>query len=405
MYPLSSSQDIHGLRIAHITSVPFFLVTQLKGQMQHLHAQGVHITMVTSQGDELKQLERNVGFEHVVVDIRRKPAPWRDFLALLRMVRLFRAHKYHIVHSTTPKAGLLAAIAAWLAGVPVRLHTFTGQPWVTMKGTLRWISRVSDCTICSLNTRVYADSPSQRQFLIDEGIVRADHIGVVGAGSLAGVDVQRFSQDRFSDEDRAHIRNELGISSEARVVTFIGRVTGEKGVNELLKAIHMLHQEGQAVELLLIGPSEEMLEANCAKDVKALDCGPRFPSYIHRVDYTEVPERFLSITDILCLPSYREGFGTVVIEAAAMGVPTVGSAITGLRDAIVQDTTGLLVPPKNVEALAAALRRLIVDQELRNWLSENAKQRCLEQFDAEIINRQLVQEYARLSLPLRRSVG
>lgn len=396
---------LDGIRIAHVTSVPFFLVTQLKGQMTYLHACGMDVTMVTSQGDELRQLEPKTGLEHVVIEIRRRPAPWHDFMALLQMVRLFRAKRFQIVHSTTPKAGLLTAVASALARVPVRLHTFTGQPWVTMKGVLRWISRSSDRMICSLNTHVYADSPSQRRYLIDEGIVDAEHIDVIGAGSLAGVDVQRFSRNRFSSADRARIRRDLGISSQARIVAFIGRVTREKGIDELLEAVCILRREGQAVELLLIGPSDEVVETGRGGKGEKLGCVLEEGAPVHRVGYTDAPEAYLSIADVLCLPSYREGFGTVVIEAAAMGVPAVGTAITGLSDAVVDEVTGLLVPPRNVSALAVALRRLITDDALRSRLSENARERCKAQFDAQVVNRQLAGEYARLLRTAPRSMN
>lgn len=401
----SSVPGLDGVRIAHVTSVPFFLVTQLKGQMQHLYEQGMRVTMITSQGDELRQLARKTGFEHVVIEIRRKPAPWRDFLALVQMVRLFRTRNFHIIHSTTPKAGLLTALAGWIARVPVRLHTFTGQPWATMKGALRSASRLSDRAICLFNTHVYADSPSQRQFLIDEGIAHADHISVIGAGSLAGVDMKRFCQSRFSDAERSRVKADLGISPSLPVIAFIGRITRDKGTQELLQALYLLEQEGVEVELVLIGPSDTDLEAGHASGRGQLGSGTNGKSKIHRVGYTDVPERYLSITDVLCLPSYREGFGTVVIEAAAMGVPVVGTDITGLSDAVINEMTGVLVPPRDAVALAAALRRLIIDRHLRQRLGKQARQRCLEQFDSEIVNRRLVDEYVRLLSRLSRGAA
>lgn len=388
--------DVGGARVGVVTSVPFFLVTQLRGQLRSLQKRGIYVLAITAIGPELAQIMWGKRLKHVAVDIRRRPAPWRDVLALIKMVAIFRRHKLHVVHSTTPKAGLLTAIAAWLARVPVRLHTFTGQQWVTMSGPLRWVSRWSDRMIARLNTRVYADSPSQRQFLIDERIVPADRIGIIGAGSLAGVDMRRFSRDRFTVAQREKLRIKLGVAPEAVIVTFIGRITGDKGIHELLGAISSLRDQGHRVDLVLIGPMDSALETSRSERADTIGTRLWRLKYIHAVGYTDVPEHYLTITDILCLPSYREGFGTVVIEAAAMGVPTVGTRITGLSDAVIDEVTGLLVPPRDADALAVALRRLIADPVLRRRLGEAAHKRCAEQFDSGIANRKLVEEYARL---------
>ena len=382
---------LRNVRIAHVTSVPFFLVTQLKGQMEYLRDIGMQVTMITSAGPELAHLTLGPGFEHAVVEIRRKPAPFRDLLALLRMIRLFRQYRFDIVHSTTPKAGLLTALAGFLARVPVRLHTFTGQQWVTMSGILRFVSRFSDRMIGWLNTRCYADSPSQRQYLIDEGILSAERIGVIGSGSLAGVDVMRFRRDRFLPEERVSLRSELGIANGARVLVYIGRITRDKGVLELLAAFRNLQAEGIAVELLLVGPMEVEGDTQSASLKQALQ-----QSQVHCIGYTNVPERYLAIADILCLPSYREGFGTVVIEAAAMGVPTVGTRINGLKDAIVECETGLLVEPRNAEALYAALAGLLAAPEQLARMGTAARERALQLFNARQLNQCLVDEYLRL---------
>lgn len=395
---------LQAVPIGWVTSVPFFLVTQLKNQILRLARIGMQITVFTAPGPELDQMPWADSLRHVRVDIHRRPAPWCDLRALVKLTRLFRHQRLQIVHSTTPKAGLLTAVAGWLARVPVRLHTFTGQQWVTMSGPLRWISRWSDRVIGRLNTRVYADSPSQRQFLIDQGIVQSAKIGVIGAGSLAGVDTMRFNRDRFSEIRRADLRRKLGIGSEAVVITFIGRIARDKGVYELLQAMRSLRAEGLLCDLLLIGPVDSALEGGRGSISSTIGEQLKLLPNVHAIGYTDTPEHYFAITDVLCLPSYREGFGTVVIEAAAMGLPTVGTRITGLSDAVVNDVTGLLVPPRDVAALAAALRRLVVDPVLRQRMGQAAHQRCLEQFDADMVNRKLAEEYARL-LSVARSVG
>jgi len=390
--PASGYSALHNVRIAHITSVPFFLVTQLAGQMKHLRRVGMQVTLISSNGPELEQLSSESGLRHIAIDIRRKPALLRDLLALVRMVWVFRKQRLDIVHSTTPKAGLLTAVAGKLAGVPIRLHTFTGQPWVTMSGLLRFFSRLSDRLISKLNTRCYADSPSQRQFLVKQNIMAVDSVGVIGSGSLAGVDVTRFDRNRFTPEECESLRRELEVAQDAAILIFIGRITRDKGIIELLSAFRQLREESYAVELLLVGPMDDGDNPEPTVPRDQIEGSSR----VHWMGYTGTPERYLAISDILCLPSYREGFGTVVIEAAAMGVPTVGTRINGLVDAVIDGETGILVEPRDSRALFSVLKRLLDQPELIISMGSAARRRCIQAFDAEIVNRNLTQEYMAL---------
>lgn len=384
--------ELMGVRIVYITSTPFFLVTQLKGQVLRSQGAGMHVTVMTSMGDELDSMPWSATLGHIVVDIRRRPAPLRDMLALFQMVRLLRRLNVQIVHSTTPKAGLLTAIAAWLARVPIRIHTFTGQPWVTMTGLLRFVSIMSDKLIARLNTRCYADSPSQSQFLIEQKIIKTDKMFTVGTASLAGVDMRRFSQERYSDAERAALRSELGVANNAVVLIFVGRITREKGVFELLSAVRELRRQEYVVNLLLLGPLEIEKAVEADTLLKIIGDLPE----VRWLGYIKAPERYLAIADILCLPSYREGFGTSVVEAAAMAVPTVGTRINGLSDAVVDGKTGLLVPTRDAPALAHAIRKLLNNPEMRQQMGEAARKRCAEEFDSCVINQRWMEEYVEL---------
>jgi glycosyltransferase involved in cell wall biosynthesis len=330
-----------GIRIARVSTVPFALVTQLSGQIEYLSNAGAYVVAITSRGPGLERLaSRNVRIENI--EIPRSISLLKDFLALILLFRCFRRNRFHIVHSTTPKAGLLCALAGFAARVPIRLHTFTGQPWVDLKGLVRFVARAADWLIGRLNSRNYTDSESQRQFLISEGLLQAGKVGVIGKGSLAGVDLKRFDSGRWSEEENRQLRNELGISKTARVILFVGRITMDKGVNELLKAFDALLKKTYDADLLLVGPMDD--ERGGGVKVDHLD-------RVHPIGYTDCPERYMAISDFLCLPSYREGFGTVVIEAAAMGLPTVGTRIYGLSDAIEEGVTGLLAQPKDAQSL------------------------------------------------------
>jgi glycosyltransferase involved in cell wall biosynthesis len=346
------------VRIARISTVSFFVVTQLKNQIIMLGQLGARVSVVCSDGEELNLSIGSSNVNCVTIDIPRAISPWRDMLALFRLFFFFKRNRSHIAHSTTPKAGLLTALAAFIAGVPIRVHTFTGQPWVNMRGVKRWLTRSSDRLIAILNTRCYADSESQRRFLIDQRIVKSERVFVIGAGSIAGVDLKRFDRNRFSLDDCASMRVSLGIQDGALVLIFVGRITADKGVRELLRAFEMLKADAVNVHLILVGPFD--MDSGFSGSISRGDI-ENIPD-THLIGFSECPERYLAIADVFCLPSYREGFGTVVIEAAAMGVPTVGSDIYGLSDAVVHGETGLLVPPRNVEELAKAIKQLLTDK-------------------------------------------
>jgi glycosyltransferase involved in cell wall biosynthesis len=385
----SSSEFLFGIRIARISTVPFSIVTQLRQQIALLGELGAQVTVVTSGGQGLEVIEKMRGVHCEMIYIVRAISLYRDFQALLRLYLFFRRNKTQIAHSTTPKAGLLSAIAAFAARVPVRLHTYTGQPWANMRGFKGWLARSCDMLVGRLNTCCYADSPSQREFLIENQILNAERLFVIGEGSLSGVDIHRFDPLRFSSSDRESMRSSLGIPDAAPVLLFVGRITADKGVRELLRAFNILKLVFCDVHLILVGPFDN--ESGVAGTIAQIEITQI--KDVHSIGYSMNPEVYMAIADILCLPSYREGFGTVVIEAAAMGLPTVGSDIYGLTDAVLNEVTGLLVPHKDAEALAIAISRLLENKNLRFKMGDAARKRAHMLFDANKVNLLVAQEY------------
>jgi len=376
------------MRIVRMATVPFFVLHHLEGQIRALVAAGHEVFVVTSPGEGIERIG-SLGVAGVVaIEMPREISPLADLAALFRLWRALSELAPDIVHTNTPKAGLLGAIAAWLCRVPVRLHTFTGQAWAERAGLVRWLGRLADRVIANLNTGCYADSRSQRDFLITEGLATAGDIRVLGAGSLGGVDLKRFDIERLRPA-AAQARARLGIPPQAKVIVFVGRVTRDKGVAELVTAFDRLTDAA----LVLVGPLEPERDPLPAQTLAAIERNPA----IRAVGYDPQPERYLACADLLCLPSYREGFGIVVIEAAALGVPCVGTDIVGLRDAVVHGKTGLLVPPKDVSALARALKTLLTDDNMRAALSVAARERVRRDFDADIVHARLLEEYAALA--------
>jgi glycosyltransferase involved in cell wall biosynthesis len=354
--------------------VNFFLVPHLLYLRQHYRV----ALAVTLPGEV--PLTALPGVEVIGVTIPRRIAPLADVAAIAALRRLFRARRLDLVHSFGPKAGLVASTAGRLAGVPARLHTFTGQVWATRRGAMRALLRAADRRTARNATHVLADSASQRDLLVQEGIVAAGRCAVLGDGSVSGVDLQRFQPDPAV---RAAVRKELGIGERDRVVLYLGRITRDKGVLDLARAFARLPEHAV---LVAAGPDEDGL-------------APRMLELSGRVKftgYTPHPERFLAAADVLCLPSYREGFGTVVIEAAASGVPAVASRIYGVTDALVHGQTGFLFRPGDAGELAARLGELLADDAMRARLGAQARRRAAERFSQERLTRELADFYARV---------
>lgn len=324
-------------------------------------------------------------FQHVPV--ARNISPLRDLAALRQLVRLFRVERFDAVHSVTPKAGLLAMLAARWAGVAVRVHTFTGQVWATQRGVARWGLRQLDRLMVRCATHVMADSPSQADFLAKEKIVARARITVIGDGSICGVSLERFKPD---DAARQAMRAELGVPADALHFLFLARFKRYKGVVELAHAFRDLAAKHGGVHLTLVGPDEENLESEL-KGILAT-CLDR----VRFAGMTAQHERYLAAADVLCLPSHREGFGKVLIDAAAVGCPAVASRIYGVTDAVEDGRTGLLHPPGDVVALTQCLSRFVAEPGLAGQLGRAARARTERLFSERRITDGLAEFYARV---------
>jgi glycosyltransferase involved in cell wall biosynthesis len=353
-----------------------------------LAASGAAVTVIASHDELSSQLAESTNY--IPVNIERKIDPIKDLLSLMSLIKVFRNKKFNVVHSTTPKAGLLCAIAGFLSGTEVRLHTFTGQPWVTMGGAKKLILKFCDKIIGVLNTHCYADSISQKNFLVSSGVIKAEKISVLGSGSLAGINLERFDSSRYGVEELADLRSGLGIPEGGKILLFVGRVTPDKGIRELLSAFGEIVRADKSVFLILVGP----FEAD-AEEIVASASTDHLSRNLKIVGYSNEPEKYMALADLLCLPSYREGFGTVVIEAAAMGTPTVGTDIYGLSDAIVNGETGILVPVRDPVSLEQAIVSILSDARLLEVMGEAARVRAITEFSASTCSELLINEYKR----------
>ncbi|MFO7676541.1 MAG: glycosyltransferase [bacterium] len=345
-------------------------------QLNHLAALGrrFDVTVVANATDFRLLEPLGPSVTGLAVGIERSVSPRRDLAALWGLYAHFRAGNYAAVYSVTPKAGLLAMLAARLAGIPVRLHIFTGQVWVTARGPMRTILRAADRLIAALATHVLADSRSQVEFLVAEGILKPGKALVLAAGSISGVDTRRFVPNPAA---RAAIRAQFGIGGSEVLFLYIGRLKRDKGLFDLARAFAGLARVRANVRLAIVGPDEEGLSGPLLELCR--DCRDR----VVIPGRTDRPEDFMAAADVLCLPSYREGFGSVVIEAAAAGIPSIGSRIYGVTDSIEEGVTGLLHDAADSASLLGRMLELVDAPERRLALGAKARERAIREFSAE----------------------
>lgn len=352
----------------------------------HIEALSAHYDVVLVCDGASSEVEGLLG-EHVffvACPIQRNISLWKDFQCVLWLQRFIRVGKFAAVHTLMPKSGLLGMLAAKLAGTKHRFHSFTGQVWATRTGVMRHVLKSMDKLLSSCASRLLADSESQMAFLVEQGIVSGRRIEVLANGSICGVDVRKF---RRSDDARRKVRAELGIGGSDIVFLFVGRLTVEKGINELLQAFSGVAARFERAQLVIVGPSEADFE-------QAIKEGRRKTGgRVHRIGFTTRPEEYMSAADVFCLPSYREGFGTVIIEAAAAGLPTVASRIYGITDAIEDNKTGLLHQAKDVRAMEMLMGQLAEDEPFRKTLGEAAHRRAVGLFSKELVVQALLDFY------------
>ena len=364
-----------------MVSSPLTVQAFLQAHLRAL-AKVAEVTVVadSSDGRFLLPISRALKFHRM--PIRRAIEPLMDSLALLKLTVFFRKQKFDLVHSYTPKAGLLAMTAAFFAGVSQRIHTFTGQVWATKRGFFRHLLKNLDRLTARMATHILVDSSSQMRFLRSERVLPRGTGNILGKGSVSGVDLKRF---RPNPSVRKKLRRKMGLAKEAIVFLFVGRLKRDKGIPELYEAFNAVRAQIPSAYLLLVGPKEE----NIPTPAKVIGA----KNGVIYVGPSSKPENYMAVADVLVLPSHREGFGTTVIEANACGIPVVASRIYGLKDAVVNGQTGILISRGKVTKLTKAMVKIGTNTKLRRRMGITGLKRVKTNFDQNRITFSLLRFY------------
>ena len=362
--------------------VRWFLLDQLAALSQRYD-----VTLLVNTDNPSFLQDTGIRVRVLPLDIARKISPSQDLRTLLDLVRRLQRERFDLVHTVAPKAGLLGIMAAAITRVPLRIHTFQGEVWATRTGLMRRLLRFLDWLVARLATHLLVVSESERQFLVAEGILPPSKSRVLAKGSICGVDTQRFSPP---GDNKAALRARMNIAPAQTVFLYVGRLTKDKGILDLVVAFDQFWLTNPASLLMIVGPDEEQLGAHIRAMKLKADAAIRIPGP------TTTPEDYIAAADVVCLPSYREGLGMVLIEAAAVGIPAMASRIYGISDAVVDGETGLLHTPASVEDIRQTMQRLSSDPALRQRLGNQALQRARRDFSQETVTAALLDFYTEI---------
>ena len=380
-------------KLIRITTVPISFKVLLKGQLRFMASNGFDVKGVSSEGEELKEVRENEGIVMEAINMSRKITPFQDLKSLWEMWNFLRKEKPQIVHTHTPKAGIIGMLAARLAGVPHRLHTVAGLPLMEATGIKRKILNFVEKLTYSSATRVYPNSKGLYDFILQNNFTQSNKLKIIANGSSNGINTTFFSPAQVSEIEKITLREKLNIQPDDFVFVFVGRIVSDKGINELIKAFSELqtaeNNELTGIKLLLVGGLESDLDPLNPETLAEINQNKDIIS----VGFQQDVRPFFAISDALAFPSYREGFPNVVMQAGAMGLPSIVSDINGCNEIIVEGKNGLIIPPKNVEKLKEKMLTLAKDKNLYTKLKGNSRRMIENRYEQSVVWNALLEEY------------
>lgn len=383
-------------KLIRITTVPISLDTLLNGQLKFMQEQGFDVIGVSSPGEELDRVHHRQKVKTVAIPMTRVISPIRDIKALWQLYRLFKKEKPEIVHSHTPKAGLLGMIAAKAAGVPFRLHTIAGLPLLVATGIKRRVLNQTEKLTYACATNVYPNSFGLEKIVVDHKLTNRSKLKIIGQGSSNGIDTAAFNPAEITEDTKATIRKELGITKDAFIFLFVGRVVTDKGINELVQAFwELINQNPNStnpIHLIIVGNYESHLDPLLPETEKIIEKTPN----IHAVGYKSNVIDYFAIADVLTFPSYREGFPNVVMQAAAMQLNAIVTDINGCNEIVTHGDNGWIVPVKNIEKLKNRMQWCLENRKESKNMGIKSRRLMQDHYERQFIWEELLREYKRL---------
>lgn len=380
-------------KLIRITTVPLSLKTLLKGQLKFMSSY-FDVSAVSSGGEELNQVGKEEGVNIIPIDLTRKITPLKDFISLIKMYVLLKTEKPLIVHTHTPKAGIIGMLASKLAGVPIRLHTVAGLPLLEASGLKRKILNFVEKITYSCATNIYPNSQGLFHFIVQNKFAVGSKVKVIGNGSSNGINTDFFDCDKVDPKEIERLRNELKIEESDFVWIFVGRIVGDKGINELISAFKTLKDSinNVSMKLLLVGSQEIDLDPLHPKTINEINSNPNIIS----VGFQKDVRPYFAISSALVFPSYREGFPNVVMQAGSMAIPSLVSDINGCNEIIIDGQNGLLFPVKDCNAILQAMNKILINREMYLKLKENSRKLIVDRYEQKVMWEKILNEYLSL---------
>lgn len=393
-------------KLFRISTIPLSLNILLKGQLRYLNKL-YDVTAISGSGADLHEVREREGVKTEAIEMAREISLLKDLVALFQLYRYFKREKPDIVHSITPKAGLLSMIAARLAGVPVRMHTFTGLIFPYKNGLLKMLLIQMDRLLATSATHIYPEGKGVKEDLERYRISRKP-LKILAHGNVNGIDTSYFDPDQIATNEQEHLRFQLGLAEDDFVFIFVGRLVRDKGINELVAAfknlqavatknneipsIHTQHPASNtphpASKLLLVGPLEQDLDPLESETLAEIESNP----HIISVGFQAEVRPYFALSNALVFPSYREGFPNVVLQSLAMNLPAIVTDINGCNEIITAGENGLLIPVKDTTALQSAMSLIFTDTELYQRLKNNTRQ-SIFLYEQKAVWQALLEEY------------
>ena len=381
------------MKLLRITTVPISLHLLLSGQFRYMIENGYEVYTISADGPEVVEVLKE-GVQHIAVPFTRKITVLHDLRCLITLVGIIRKIKPDIVHTHTPKAGLLGMLAAWICRVPVRVHTVAGLPLMEATGLKRTMLETTEKITYACAQRVYPNSVGLEKFMIDNLNVNPAKVTMIARGSSNGIDVSFFSRTPDLEAQAIALREKHGIGPGDLVFTFVGRVVRDKGIVELVEAFKAVSDQAYPLRtfLMLVGPFEQELDPLPEDVVRFINEDKR----VILAGFQNDVRPWIMASDVFVFPSYREGFPNVVMQACLLAVPCIVSDINGCNEIVTHNSTGLVVPPKDITALIQAMESMADDASLRKTFSAAARGFVVANFDREFVWEELRKEYQSL---------